>query len=339
MSTPLTCPSCGRECQPADQPAGEVKCQDCGRILAAGAADGPAASATPAPITTGPAPTPPPSLPESPRPAVTADGLMPCPHCGERILRNSTFCRYCREHVEDETPPWQRPGRRVRRDVEPHRANLILVLGILGFVIPLAGLGFGIAAWVMGRRDLARMDRREMDPGGRGTTQAGFICGIIASVLQGLLLLGCVGYIVLIILVMSIFMRSMPPRAPMPVPPAPPPPPVPGKAWRMPGGAPRLADYLPRRSGPLCRPGGTPAAMELARGPGLAQWLATSPPARPLSQTLPTAASACRSGTGAGDLAKWPTGPPATDLPAPGPAGHPARHAKRGAASAGRRLY
>ncbi len=64
--------------------------------------------------------------------------------------------------------------------MKPHRGTLILVLGILGLVIcgPL-----GIAAWVMGSGDLKQMDAGTMDPEGRGTTQAGKICGIIATIL------------------------------------------------------------------------------------------------------------------------------------------------------------
>ena len=62
----------------------------------------------------------------------------------------------------------------------PHRGVLILVLGILGIVLCMP---LGIAAWVMGNGDLAAMDRGEMDPEGRGMTQAGKICGIISVAL------------------------------------------------------------------------------------------------------------------------------------------------------------
>ena len=64
--------------------------------------------------------------------------------------------------------------------MKPHRGTLILVLGILGLVVcaPLA-----IAAWVMGSGDLKQMDAGTMDPSGRGTTQAGKICGIIGTIL------------------------------------------------------------------------------------------------------------------------------------------------------------
>jgi len=65
--------------------------------------------------------------------------------------------------------------------MKPHRGTLILVLGILGLVVcgPL-----GIAAWIMGNGDLKEMDAGAMDPSGRSTTNAGRICGIIATILM-----------------------------------------------------------------------------------------------------------------------------------------------------------
>jgi hypothetical protein len=67
--------------------------------------------------------------------------------------------------------------------MKPHRGTLILVLGILSLVIcqPL-----GIAAWIMGSNDMKEMDAGTMDPSGRGLTQAGKICGIVALVLLGI---------------------------------------------------------------------------------------------------------------------------------------------------------
>ena len=54
------------------------------------------------------------------------------------------------------------------------------MIGILGLIVcgPL-----GIAAWVMGKGDLAKIDAGLMDPTGRGTTQAGMVLGIIGTVL------------------------------------------------------------------------------------------------------------------------------------------------------------
>jgi hypothetical protein len=66
--------------------------------------------------------------------------------------------------------------------MKPHRGVNILVFGILGFW---ACQLFGIAAWVMGNRDLQEMDAGIMDPSGRDLTKAGRICGIIATALLG----------------------------------------------------------------------------------------------------------------------------------------------------------
>ena len=75
--------------------------------------------------------------------------------------------------------------------MKPHRGTLILVLGILGLVVcgPL-----GIAAWLMGSGDLKEMDAGTMDPAGRGNTNAGKICGIIATVLMivGVIIMGII---------------------------------------------------------------------------------------------------------------------------------------------------
>lgn len=75
--------------------------------------------------------------------------------------------------------------------MKPHRGTLILILGILGLVVcgPLA-----IAAWVMGAGDLKEMDAGTMDPSGRGTTNAGKICGIIGTILLilGLVIFGII---------------------------------------------------------------------------------------------------------------------------------------------------
>lgn len=76
-----------------------------------------------------------------------------------------------------QAPMQQAPGGALR----PHRGVMILVFGILGLVLCVI---FGIVAWVMGNGDLKAMDAGHMDPEGRGLTQAGKICGIIAVVLN-----------------------------------------------------------------------------------------------------------------------------------------------------------
>jgi ribosomal protein S27E len=68
----------------------------------------------------------------------------------------------------------------VENFVAPHRAALILVMGLLGFVVgcPI----FSMIAWVLGSRDLRAMRSGRMDRSGEGATLAGMILGIIVSV-------------------------------------------------------------------------------------------------------------------------------------------------------------
>ena len=67
--------------------------------------------------------------------------------------------------------------------LRPHRAGLVLTLGIVGLLCcPL----LGPAAWVMGQADMREMDAGRMDPGGRGVTQAGVILGIVGTILLAL---------------------------------------------------------------------------------------------------------------------------------------------------------
>ncbi len=84
-----------------------------------------------------------------------------------------------------------------QQPLTPHRGVLILVLGILSIVCCLI---CGIIAWVMANKDFKEMAAGTMDPTGRGTTQAGKICGIISVILAivvffiSLVMLGFVGF-------------------------------------------------------------------------------------------------------------------------------------------------
>ena len=73
----------------------------------------------------------------------------------------------------------------------PHRGVMVLVLGILSLVLSCFPLG--IAAWIMGKQDLAKMAAGSMDPEGRQMTNIGKILGIISLVLFAVgLILGVV---------------------------------------------------------------------------------------------------------------------------------------------------
>ena len=79
--------------------------------------------------------------------------------------------------------------RRRRRDFRPHRGATILVLGILSLVLGALGLVLGPIAWILGNSDLKAMRNGQMDPEGEALTNAGRVCGMVASII-GLVLLG-----------------------------------------------------------------------------------------------------------------------------------------------------
>jgi hypothetical protein len=155
------------------------------------------------------------TLSHHPSPSAAEEETESCPYCGEKNPKGTSRCNYCREDLEEEDSsvrPWDRgyrPYRDVRRDSEPHRATLILTLGIVSIVtsatglLAIVGLIVGICAWMMGQRDLKKMRSNVMDPQGFGSTQAGWICGIIGTAFGGLGSLCCIGWIVLQLAVFS----------------------------------------------------------------------------------------------------------------------------------------
>ena len=75
------------------------------------------------------------------------------------------------------------PPQQAYAQYEEHRGTMILVFGILGIA---CCFPFGIAAWVMGNADMQKINAGIMDPEGKGTTNAGKICGIISVALAAL---------------------------------------------------------------------------------------------------------------------------------------------------------
>jgi hypothetical protein len=127
----------------------------------------------------------------------------------------ATRCRHCGKGVDQEVLEEEEREYRRRRDTEPHRGVLILVLGILSIVIGgmgfifyglpslLFGLPMGVASWVMGHKDLNKMRNDEMDSDGEGITQAGWICGIVGASLSAVVGL-CCGSVIIFAIVASI---------------------------------------------------------------------------------------------------------------------------------------
>jgi uncharacterized protein YbaR (Trm112 family) len=272
MSLIIDCPSCRRKLRVPDELVGQqVKCPTCNEIFAM--IDGPASESAPAEaVPTVEFDDQPPSSPnataeptqpleESSAPPPTGgpaapEELMACPYCGEQIAKNAGRCRFCGESLREEADddrPWERefrPYRGVRRDSEPHRATLILTLGILSIVLSVTvlvsfvGLTLGIAAWIMGYRDMKKMRANQMDPQGFGSTQAGLICGIVGTALGSLCSLYCLAQVALwgflMVGVGASRVRPAPAPSPAPIPKKAPAKPGPGAATPI-----RFHEYLP----------------------------------------------------------------------------------------------
>lgn len=121
-----------------------------------------------------------------------------CPECGSKFVGLIGGARQREESPWAETEDPNKPGKfaapediedyepeeprlRRRRNYEPHRGITILVLGILAFVV--CGPILGPIAWIMGNSDMAKIKSGRMDPAGRDLTNAGRICGMIATLL------------------------------------------------------------------------------------------------------------------------------------------------------------
>ena len=92
-------------------------------------------------------------------------------------------------------PPYgQQPGYPVQYAPDHPKATLSLILGILGIVVCGVVAPF---AWRIGKQDARRDRRSNGQVGGRGSAQAGYVLGIIGTVLLGLGLL--VGILVVVI--------------------------------------------------------------------------------------------------------------------------------------------
>lgn len=77
------------------------------------------------------------------------------------------------------------------------QATTILVLGILSLVM--CGL-LGPFAWSMGKKALAEIDASGGMLGGRGNVKAGYICGMISSILLIVSIVFVILYIIIVVI-------------------------------------------------------------------------------------------------------------------------------------------
>ena len=70
----------------------------------------------------------------------------------------------------------------------------MLALGILSLVPVIGFIPFGIPTWIMASNDLRAIDAGHIDPAGRSKTQAALVCGMVAT---GLWVLGMIGMMII----------------------------------------------------------------------------------------------------------------------------------------------
>jgi predicted Zn finger-like uncharacterized protein len=235
----IDCPSCGRKLRVPDDLLGKaVKCPTCEHTFQS---------------TAEPQPTTPASASATPQTMGSDPAMAPVGSADQRLPEE------LQDPEEEDARPWSEPQQfQGRRDAEPHRGTLILVLGIVSIVCStlgacfaglggLIGLPLGIAAWVMGRRDLIKMTENLMDSQGKELTKAGWICGIIGTIMGSLCSLGFLVYLGFIFTMFNTARKMPPPLpAPAPAPVRPAPPPAPGPPGNPAADMrPHLEDYAP----------------------------------------------------------------------------------------------
>jgi hypothetical protein len=107
---------------------------------------------------------------------------MFCPNCGYQASDDAKFCGKCGNRISEAE---QQPNRPVYQ--ESGRGTMIFVFGLLGLVM--FGPFLGLPAWIMGHRDLRKIREGIIPPGEESLTKAGYILGIIATALWGIIIL------------------------------------------------------------------------------------------------------------------------------------------------------
>jgi hypothetical protein len=105
---------------------------------------------------------------------------MRCPSCSHVNRFDSKFCSRCATRLSEHGAPVDFSALPPMPAHARSNATAVLVLGICSLAI--CGL-LGPIAWVMGSKELARIRAGELPQSGYGMTNAGYICGIIGTIL------------------------------------------------------------------------------------------------------------------------------------------------------------
>lgn len=110
----------------------------------------------------------------TPPPAEANDETKQCFGCDAIIDIYERKCPHCGMHQSKKA---LRPERFERRDVEPHRGYLLMVLGVLSFLIA----PIGPLVWHLGAKDSEKIRTGKMDQSGETLTSVATVCGMLAT--------------------------------------------------------------------------------------------------------------------------------------------------------------
>ena len=109
---------------------------------------------------------------------------MTCTNCRHFNSIDAVFCSRCATKLSSVSTPVD-VSAPYPATMGSSNAVVVLVLGILSVVV--CGV-LGPIAWWMGKRELDSIARGELPASGLGMTKAGYICGIVGTVLFALTL-------------------------------------------------------------------------------------------------------------------------------------------------------
>jgi hypothetical protein len=105
---------------------------------------------------------------------------MRCSACSHQNPFDSKFCARCATKLSAHSAPVDFGAVRARSGFVRSNATAVMVLGICSLAV--CSL-LGPIAWIMGRKELDRIRAGELPQSGYGMTNAGYICGIIGTIL------------------------------------------------------------------------------------------------------------------------------------------------------------
>lgn len=106
---------------------------------------------------------------------------MYCSHCGSPVRESDQYCPVCGAivQIKDSVPSSTTASADHIVSQEPGRGSIILMFGLLS--ISMFGPFFGIPAWVMGKRDLKKIESGKISSNEKSLTRTGMILGIIGT--------------------------------------------------------------------------------------------------------------------------------------------------------------